>query len=136
MSPRRTGKKDFDLERMYQKLVPSMQADEPTEVPDLSPEPLVAVAQEFEGQPFEPVNLMEYILLEKMDHTMRMLRACDCPRCRGDILALALNQLPSAYAVDPERFDNKVAELRRIHEVKVTSALIMAVQTVKANPRH
>jgi len=136
MSPRRTGKKDFDLERMYQRLVPSMQADEPAEEPVLAHQPISFASQESENQPFEPVNLMEYILLEKIDHTMRMLRACDCPRCRGDVLALALNQLPASYAVDPERFDSKVSDLRRIHEVKVTSALIMAVQTVKANPRH
>ncbi|MCL2068630.1 MAG: late competence development ComFB family protein [Oscillospiraceae bacterium] len=135
MPPRRSGKKDFDLERMYQKLVPSMGDELPGE-PEVIPEPEPFVVPDQEENPFEPLNLMECILLEKMDHTMKMLRSCDCQRCRGDILAIALNQLPCAYVVDCARVAEKVSEMRRLHEVKVTSALIMAVQTVKANPRH
>jgi competence protein ComFB len=134
--PRKPGKKDFDLERMYQKLVPSMQGDE-LDALIYTPEPLtIPIEQEGDETEFRPVNLMRYILMEKMEHTMKMLRCCCCERCQSDVLALALNQLNPSYAVDKERFEDKVSELRRVHEVKLTSALIMAVQTVKANPRH
>ena len=134
MARTRSGKKDFDMERMFQKLVPSLQG-EILPLPDLGPE-IPAESEILPASGGGPVNLMELILLEKMPHTMKMLRACDCESCKNEILAHALNQLPPAYEVDEAVFEEKMLELRRQYEVKITSALITAVQRLKAERRH
>ena len=81
---------------------------------------------------------MQDILLEKLPHTMKVLRSCQCERCRLDILAIAMNSLPTAYAVTTEAEDSleRVKKLRRDYEVKVTATLIKAIQQVKNEPRH
>ena len=132
MAPKKPAKKDFDMELMFQKIVPSLQQQEKAHV--METVSVEAPQQREEG--VREVNLIKRILLEKLDHTMKMLRACDCDRCRSDILALALNELPTFYAVDETKFSDKIVELRRQYEVKAMSALIMAVQKVKAEPRH
>jgi len=131
MATRKPAKKDFDMERMFQKLVPSLQQQEKP----LIEEPVQADLETKPGNTRE-VNLIKRIVLEKLEYTMQMLRACECDRCRSDVIALALNELPTFYAVGEELIPEKIAELRRRYEVKVTSALIQAVQRVKAEPRH
>ena len=131
MATRKPAKKDFDMERMFQKLVPSLQQQEKPLIEEL-------VQADLETKPgnTREVNLIKRIVLEKLEYTMQMLRACECDRCRSDVIALALNELPTFYAVGEELIPEKIAELRRRYEVKVTSALIQAVQRVKAEPRH
>jgi len=52
-------------------------------------------------------------------------------------MAYALNELPPAYMVtEPEDLEATIKQLRKTYEVKVTSALIKAVQKVKAQPHH
>jgi len=82
-------------------------------------------------------NYMEDMLREKLMHTMKVLRSCQCERCRLDVLAISLNALPAAYAVT-ERDDSaeRIKDLRREYEVKVTATLIKAIQQVKSAPRH
>jgi competence protein ComFB len=82
-------------------------------------------------------NYMEDMTLEKLAHTTKVLGACDCPRCQRDILALALNQLPAAYAVTEKKDAARcIVKLKGVYEVKVTASLIKAIQQVKMNPRH
>jgi competence protein ComFB len=128
-------KKDFDKEKMYSKIMPSLamaerQKEEPGDAP-------VSAAGD-DGEPLPKLhNYMEDMMADKLAHTTKVLGACDCPRCQQDILALALNQLPAAYAVaetiDEPRY---LAKLKGVYEVKVTAALIKAIQQVKINPRH
>lgn len=121
-------KKDFDKEQMYRKIMPSIAAPEPDELPE--PEPA-----ESDGVP-RLHNFMEDLLLDKLERTVNVLQGCDCERCRQDILALALNQLPPAYAVAPPDDARQIKKLRGAYEVKVTASLIKAIQQVKSSPRH
>jgi competence protein ComFB len=129
-------KKDFDKEKMYSKIMPSLALtdrqpkEEPGDAPPLPPE------AETEQLP-QLHNYMEDMMREKLAHTTKVLGACDCPRCQQDIMALALNQLPAAYAVaeSPEEA-RYMLKLRGVYEVKVTASLIKAIQQVKINPRH
>lgn len=142
--PRKVKKKDFDKEKMYAKIMPSIApAERPVEVPQEKPSPEAAASaaapdpagEELAGPGLH--NYMEDMVRDRLEHTMKVLSACDCPRCRQDIMALALNQLPSSYAVagdgDEARYLKK---LRGAYEVKVTASLIKAIQQVKTNPRH
>ena len=140
---RKKIKKDFDRDQMYSKIMPSMQAEpEPAAAAAEPPAALEAEAilMSVLGAPPEHPglhNYMEDILQEKIEHTMKVLRACSCERCRMDILALALNGLPPAYAVAASDDSvERIKKLRREYEVKVTAVLIKAIQQVKSEPRH
>lgn len=86
--------------------------------------------------PLQVHNFMEDMVLERLDHTLNVLNGCGCERCKKDILAIALNQLPSAYAVIQGDTTHYRKKLKGHYEIKVTSALIRAVQEVKKHPRH
>lgn len=134
-------KKDFDKEQMYSKIMPSFAAVQTQQRPEppqeSEPEPAPREPQRIVGPKYLLRNYMEDIVLEKIGHTMNMLKACTCERCKKDIMALALNELPTAYrTVSPDEVEAAVRALRSGAEVKVSAALIKAVQTVKANPRH
>ena len=127
-------KKDFDKEKMYSKIMPSI-----VSVPTQSATQSAMQPQEQpqEGQKYLLRNFIEDIVLDKLEHTITMLRGCECEWCKKDVMALALNDLPSVYIViDPQELAQTLKTLRSHYEVKVASALIKAVQTVKTNPRH
>jgi hypothetical protein len=131
-------KKDFDKEQMYSKIMPSIVTHPPGSrqeyLPDgCSPEDASAGGE----QRYVLRNFIEDIVMDKLSHTMNMLRCCECELCTKDVMAKALNALPTAYvAVMAEEMEETVAGLRQTWEVKVSSALIRAVQEVKAGPRH
>lgn len=138
-------KKDFDREQMYSKIMPTYtrefgQDGDELQEPELpeQPEPEIEPGPEIEPKRLRLHNYTQDILLEKLPHTMKVLRSCQCERCRLDILAIAMNSLPPAYAVTVGEDDgaDRVKKLRREHEVKVTATLIKAIQQVKNEPRH
>jgi competence protein ComFB len=136
-------KKDFDRDKMYSKIMPTFTKEDGYEedaerepILPATPEPQVREAAEPEKLRLH--NYMQDILLEKLPHTMKVLRSCQCERCRLDILAIAMNSLPTAYAVTAEEEDSleRIKKLRRDYEVMVTATLIKAIQQVKNEPRH
>lgn len=135
-------KKDFDKEIMYSKIMPSMVTPAPQhqkrEEPVSEELSLEQESPQEEQQPqYVLRNFIEDIVMDRMGRTIAMLRGCECERCQKDVMALALNELPPAYlVVEPEELEEAVRQLRKECEVKVSSALIKAVQTVKASPNH
>jgi hypothetical protein len=129
-------KKDFDKEKMYSKIMPSLAAPgRPAKEEPVSTVP--PAAEEESDQTPHLHNYMEDMMLEKLPHTTKVLGVCDCPRCQSDIMALALNQLPAAYAVAEQADEPRyMTKLKGVYEVKVTAALIKAIQQVKIHPRH
>jgi competence protein ComFB len=136
-------KKDFDRDKMYSKIMPTFTKEDGREEDAERETTLPAPPEPQEREDAEPEklrlhNYMQDILLEKLPHTMKVLRSCQCERCRLDILAIAMNSLPTAYAVTAEEDDSleRIKKLRRDYEVKVTATLIKAIQQVKNEPRH
>lgn len=139
--PRKKQKKDFDRDQMYSKIMPSITLDNPRFEEEAFGlvEGIGAPEGVPRGQTAVPElrNYMEIILREKLPRTTEVLRACTCERCTLDVLALALNALPPAYAVETgEENPDRVKSLRQNYEVKVTATLIKAIQQVKNAPRH
>lgn len=133
----RKVKKDFDKEKMYSKIMPSIVTPPPQTQGEEEPADLREPSEPAEQQQFVLRNFIEDIVMDKLERTMDMLRCCQCERCKKDVMAIALNDLPTAYTVvAPEQLEATVKQLRQSYEVKVSSALIKAVQTVKANPNH
>lgn len=134
-------KKDFDRDKMYSKIMPTSDAGEQDVIEESSFAPVIPKTDEpvLELELSVPRlhNFMEDMLREKLPHTMKVLRACPCERCELDILSIALNSLPAAYAVtEKDDAAERVKNLRREYEVKVTAILIKAIQQVKNEPRH
>lgn len=82
-------------------------------------------------------NLMEDLLEERLDEMYPALGCCTCQTCRDDILAFALNRLPSMYVVcHAGEVYSKLYVLKQQHEADIVTALALAAKMVAQNPRH
>ncbi len=82
-------------------------------------------------------NYMEEIVLNTMDEILKDIKICTCDRCRYDIAAKALNDLPPQYIVTRKgEIYSKINNLKTQFEVDVISAITKAAIIVKRNPNH
>jgi competence protein ComFB len=83
------------------------------------------------------VNVTELIAEAKVGEVIAMMKACACPKCVYDILAIALNSLPTRYVTtDVGKQFIQLNSYRKQFETDVVAALIKACQIVEASPRH
>jgi hypothetical protein len=85
-------------------------------------------------QPTVLINVMESIVLEKLDSVLARFKCCKCDRCKKDIVALALNKLPPKYMV--LMAGRPTPDIDPQTNAQVLSAMIQAVLAVRAHPRH
>jgi hypothetical protein len=125
-------KKGFiSKEDMYRKIMPSITAPSGMTTED------EAIQGASELPEYEPYNVMELIVRTKLPKAMETLGVCTCERCISDCVALSLNSIPPVYTVsDADRIREKARLIRGKNEVKITAAIIRAVQTVMNDPRH
>ncbi|MCL2056386.1 MAG: late competence development ComFB family protein [Oscillospiraceae bacterium] len=119
---------------MYRKIMPSisapMELDEDRGEPQI-PEEVVPVPEH------TAYNVMELVVRTKLPQTLGTLGACECGQCKNDCVSLALNSLPCFYVVgDEEQIRDKAKAIRAKNEIKITAAIIRAVQKVMEHPRH
>ena len=82
-------------------------------------------------------NYMEELVLKKTNEILKLMNICKCEKCRLDIMALALNELPAKYVVtDKGELFTKLRELEQQFEVDVDTAIIKAAVFVSKNPKH
>jgi len=82
-------------------------------------------------------NYMEDVVRHTLDSIIDKEDCCNCEKCRLDIMAIVLNDLPSKYVVTREgELYAKVNNLRQQFEVDVVAAITKAAAIVKQNPRH
>ena len=83
-------------------------------------------------------NYMEDIINHVLDSTLsRRDDLCKCDKCRLDIMALALNNLPPKYVVtDKGRIYTKLAELELQSKTDVIKEITKAINVVKGKPQH
>jgi len=83
-------------------------------------------------------NITQDIVFEKLEDVFRLFPdVCTCTRCRLDIAALALNQLPPRYVVtDIGAVYSKVSVLESQIRADTVQALTRAIETVRKVPRH
>jgi len=83
------------------------------------------------------VNVTEIIAEAKVGEVISMMEACSCPKCVYDILAIALNSLPTRYVTtDIGKQFIQLNSYKKQFETDVVAALIKACQIVKDSPRH
>ncbi len=82
-------------------------------------------------------NYMEELVIKKTDEILGIMKICSCEKCRLDIIALALNDLPTKYVVSEKgALYTKLRELEQQFEIDVETAIIKAAVLVSKNPKH
>ncbi len=83
------------------------------------------------------VNIMEKMVFNTIDELARDHQFCNCPQCRMDIAALALNNLPHHYVVTSRGEAYSRTDWLEIQKnVDVVSAVYNAIKVVQSAPRH
>lgn len=149
--PRSTKTKgDIDKETMYKKIMPtSLRPTSDIPAPDrhesvyeiLREQPGKAAPPEQEGVSISKnaktmvlINLMEHLVVERLDGAFSKFKCCRCDKCKKDVAALALNKLPPKYVVtEPDKVSGLQAYLEG---QEVSTAIVQAIIQVRANPRH
>ncbi|MGI6193382.1 MAG: late competence development ComFB family protein [Christensenellales bacterium] len=85
----------------------------------------------------QPKNLMEELVIMRVDDYMTKASMCKCPQCRSDVIALALNRLPPRYVTCTKgnvfaRFEAQTNQER----AEISAAIIRAIEIVRKHPRH
>lgn len=82
-------------------------------------------------------NYMEEVVFNQMDKVLNKMDVCKCEKCRMDIAAMVLNNLPTKYVVtDKGELYSKVSTLMNQFEVDAISNITSAALKVNSNPRH
>jgi len=87
---------------------------------------------------YELKNVMEELIEKKVDELINKdNEACDCERCRFDVLAIVLNRLPAKYIVSMQgEAYTKLEFLRLQYKVDIITEIIQAIELVKKQPNH
>lgn len=82
-------------------------------------------------------NYMEVCVENMLDKVVSETDVCKCEKCRLDITAIALNNLPAKYVVTTKgTLYSKLTTLEYQFDVDIITAIARAIDIVKANPRH
>ena len=82
-------------------------------------------------------NHMEEVVFNQMGNVLQDIQMCKCEKCKMDIAAIALNELPPKYVVTEKGvLFSKIDALQSQFEIGVTSALIRAALLVRKAPWH
>lgn len=82
-------------------------------------------------------NVMERVVEERLDEMLKSYDCCKCERCRADIVALALNNLPPRYVVTDEgELFAKIQYTQKRYELEVVKQIAAAINMVKESPHH
>lgn len=82
-------------------------------------------------------NYMEEIVFSVIDDVLKDIDVCKCERCKMNIIAISLNNLPSKYVVTEKgELYSKVNMFKMQVEVDVMTEIIKAAMIVKKNPQH
>ena len=85
----------------------------------------------------EIFNVMQVMVDESAQKYMTMFGLCDCPRCRADVRAIALNNLQPKYVVMEEgEYIPRITLYEQQFRVPVTAQILRACSIVAESPRH
>ncbi len=114
---------------------------QPEQEPQEHPKPIVFQAHPDDIQDtdegFTCFNVMQALVEAKTDKYIKLFGLCPCPRCRTDVVALALTNLPAKYLVATSK---EMVPLLSVYESQYSAAVISQVMNackkVMAHPRH
>ncbi len=83
---------------------------------------------------YATLNVMESLVLKHIDDIVKRFNCCSCDRCKCDVAAYALNNLPAKYIVADNKLVTRYED--EIPTRVIMNALVNAVIHVRSNPRH
>lgn len=144
-------KKVFDKDLMYKKIMPTNIKKQTLQeqIDDIENEEIYANDRNgsiFQNKEINIIkdqrseiilyNVMEKLVMDKLDITLKKMNCCRCDRCKKDIIAMALNKLKPMYVVaTKEEINKKMNEFDKLG-LEVTTAVLKAVLRVRKEPRH
>ncbi len=82
-------------------------------------------------------NLMEMVVSQSIDDIKKYYEFCNCPQCRLDISAIALNKISPRYVVSSKGDSYGRAELLAMQkDLDVLSVVLDSIKLVQKKPRH
>jgi hypothetical protein len=115
---------------------PDVSASTAPEVPS-SPAAQANEAAADAALPITCVNIMQVLVDENAEKYIQMFGLCKCPRCKADIKALALNDLPPKYVVmEKGQVVPRISVYEGRYQAAVTAQILRACKTVTENPRN
>jgi competence protein ComFB len=103
----------------------------------LSPRQERVMKNALEEKKHHVYNVVEIIANETIADVMERMDMCTCSKCIGDVLALALNSLPTKYVTsDAGKQYIQLGAYKKQFETDVEIALMKACMTVKSAPNH
>lgn len=117
--------------------VPEPTPEVNTAVSVVPPDPEAAATRQILPDGSRMINIMEYLVSQKVEYYAHMFQLCCCPRCLADSMALALSRLPAKYVVLPEQsYRPMLSFLEAKFDSMVTAQVIYACKQVLEAPRH
>lgn len=92
-----------------------------------------------ERQPNEYIcfNVMQALVEDKADKYIKMFGLCSCNRCRIDVVALALSNLPAKYVVaKPHELIPRLSMYEQKYSASVVTQVMSACRRVLDRPHH
>ncbi len=82
-------------------------------------------------------NVMQALVEDKADKYIRMFGLCTCTRCRIDVIALALSNLPAKYVVaKPHELIPRLSIYEQKYNTAVVTQVMSACRKVLERPHH
>lgn len=82
-------------------------------------------------------NVMQALVEDKADKYIRMFGLCSCTRCRIDVIALALSNLPAKYVVaKPHDLIPRLSIYEQKYSAAVVTQVMSACRKVLERPHH
>lgn len=82
-------------------------------------------------------NMMELFVEDYYDQIKDSQDCCTCQQCRDDVIAIALNRLPTKYV---NTSGGKIMVSTKMycqeHRIELHTAVLQAMEIVKKYPRH
>lgn len=84
------------------------------------------------------INMTEYIVREKLDKLLTDFpEVCQCEKCKDDMLAVILNQLPAQYvSTHKGELFKRIQASGMQNGVDIDIISLRAIQLVSASPQH
>ena len=82
-------------------------------------------------------NIMEKLVIDKLDQMMPSLGCCPCDICKTDILCYALNRIKPKYvSTEQGELLSRVDSISVSYGAAIMTELVAGAEIVRKNPRH
>ena len=109
----------------------------PAPVPQSAPAPTPKPAPQPEEEEYTVLNVTQALVEEKADKYMKMFGMCTCKRCRIDVIAMALSNLPAKYVVvKGSDINPRLSYYESKYSAAVITSVMSACKKVLEKPHH